>query len=191
MVRSTIPTNREAVRSPEIVFVSLKNICLFVAFSSPEHEHIFAIAQPFASQAGIRKAPSWEQSASGPLSHCSLAQQVSQLAFKLLNYLLRPLNGCREFATLLLPAVNAFNLLFAAPLFGFELVADPTLLLELRSGHDKFGAACFTCAVFSVAMLPEMAPFVIAAGESMLVVKAHPGTSFSASEVLLKKETES
>ena len=81
MVRSTIPTNREAVRSPEIVSVSLKNICLSVAFSSPEHEHIFAIAQPFASQSGTRKAPSWEQSASGPLSHCSLAQQVSQLAF--------------------------------------------------------------------------------------------------------------
>ena len=81
MVRSTIPTNREAVRSPEIVPVSLKSICLSVAFSSPEHKHIFAIAQPLTSQAGIRTAPSWEQSASGPLSHGSLAQQVPQLAF--------------------------------------------------------------------------------------------------------------
>lgn len=73
--------------------------------------------------------------------------------------------------------------MLAAPLLGFELVADPTLLLELRSGHDKLGAACFTCAVLSVAMLPEMAPFVIAAGESMLVVKAHSGASFSVRSV--------
>ena len=80
--------------------------------------------------------------------------------------------------------------MLAAPFFGFELVADPTLLLELRSGHDELGAACFTCAVFSVAVLPEMAPFVVAAGESMLVVKAHSGASFSMLGVLQKEETE-
>ena len=49
--------------------------------------------------------------------------------------------------------------------------------MELRSGHDEFGATCFTCAVFSVAVLSEMAPLVIAARESMLVVKTHAGAS--------------
>ena len=77
--------------------------------------------------------------------------------------------------------------MLAAPFFGVKFVADPTLLLELRSRHDKFGAACFTRAVFSVAVLSEVAPFIVAAGESMLVVEAHPGASFAMLEMLQEK----
>ncbi|KAM0803663.1 hypothetical protein BDR22DRAFT_839541 [Usnea florida] len=39
MVRSTIPTNREAVRSPEIVPVSLKSICLCLRLVSGQPLH--------------------------------------------------------------------------------------------------------------------------------------------------------
>ena len=49
----------------------------------------------------------------------------------------------------------------------------PTISPNWQRRHDKLGAACFTSAVFSVAMLPKMAPFEVTARELLLVVKAH------------------
>ena len=49
----------------------------------------------------------------------------------------------------------------------------PTVPPNWQRGHDELGAACFTSAIFSVAMLPKMTPLEVAAREFLLVVKAH------------------
>ena len=44
---------------------------------------------------------------------------------------------------------------------------------NVQGGHDEFGAACFTCTVFSITVLSEVVPFEIATLEFSLVVEAH------------------
>ena len=106
-------------------------------------------------------------------SHCPLIHQVHHLALQLLDNLFRTLDrGCVP-ARLLSPAVNAVKLLSATPLFRLEFVAMPTVSPNWQRGHNELGAARFTSAIFSVAMLPKMTPFEVTAREFLLVVKAH------------------
>lgn len=101
-----------------------------------------------------------------------------------LDNLLRTLNGCCKPASFFLPAANAVHFLRPTSSFRFEFLAMLAHAFDLQRCHDKLRAACFTCAVFPIAVLSEVIPFEIATLKLSLVVKAHFVTAFPVSTVL-------
>jgi hypothetical protein len=69
--------------------------------------------------------------------------------------------------------MKPFLLLGPSAALGVDFLADFAFLLELVRLHYKFHTARFTGAVLMIAMLSEMAPFPISAGETVLIEKTH------------------
>lgn len=105
----------------------------------------------------------------------ALAPQVENLTVQHLDHVTGSVNRGPELATLPLPPADPINLCVSTSLFRVDLVAELAFLADRDRLHDEFHAACFTCAVFSVAMLSKVSPFPIAACKSMLVEEAHVG----------------
>ena len=103
----------------------------------------------------------------------TLASKIVYLLVQNLDQIIRTINRRPEFPPFPLPAVDAIHLCASPSLFRFNLVADLAFLGVLERLHDKLHTAGFTRAVFSVAMLPEVSPFPIAAGKLMLIKEAH------------------
>ncbi len=99
-----------------------------------------------------------------------------------LNDLFGPCNGGRP-VPLLPPAVNAVQFRRSTPLLRFEFLAMLAIASYRDCCHNKLSAACFTRAVFPVAVLPEVVPFEVATLKFSLVVKAHFVTTFVVSTV--------
>lgn len=116
--------------------------------------------------------------------HCPLIHHASNLMLQTLNDLFGPFNGGRKPIPLLPPAVNAVQFLCSTSLLGFEFLAMLATASHRDRCHDKLGATCFTSAIFSVAVLPEVVPLEIATLKFSLVVKAHLVTAFIVSTIL-------
>jgi hypothetical protein len=58
-------------------------------------------------------------------------------------------------------------------LLGVNLLADSTFIADFNGLHDKSHAAGFASAVLLGAVLAKVAPLVVAASHSVLVVEAH------------------
>ena len=85
----------------------------------------------------------------------------------------RPVDRGPELSPFSLPAADALVLSTSASLLGIDFVAKLALLRVGNGVHDELHAASFTCAVFPVAVLSEVAPFPIAAGKTMHVEETH------------------
>jgi hypothetical protein len=101
------------------------------------------------------------------------------LAFEIINFLLETidiflglLNGGPA-AGLPVPSLDFLLLLANAPLLGVNLLADSALIADFDGLHDEPHAAGLASAVLLGAMLAEMAPLIVAAGHSVLVVETH------------------
>lgn len=103
----------------------------------------------------------------------TLIAKIIDLPFQRLDNLVGPVNGSPEFASLPLPAADAVLFCTPASLFGLDFVAELALLVDWNRLHDQFHTASFACAILSVAVLSEVAPFPITTGKSVLVVEAH------------------
>lgn len=114
-----------------------------------------------------------KESAKGLGPALTLAHQILHLTLQLPDDVLGALNRGHKFAPFPLPSVNALLLLGATPLLCIDFVTNPAFLAVRHCAHNKLHTARFTCAILSVAMLPEMAPFPIATSETMLVKETH------------------
>lgn len=103
----------------------------------------------------------------------SLITQVIDFFLQRFHNISRPVNGRAIFARFSLPPKDSVNFSRAASLFCVDFFADLALLGDRDSLHNEFHAACFARPVFSVAMLSKVAPFPIAALETLLVEEAH------------------
>ena len=108
-----------------------------------------------------------------PSSLFAIIDQFPVFAFKVFHHLFGFLDGGREFVPFLLPASNAFPFCVGTAFFRFDLEAQSTLFFDRHSLHHKFHATCLSGPILLVTVLSEVAPFVVATGEKMLVVKAH------------------
>jgi hypothetical protein len=94
------------------------------------------------------------------------------LAVQLVDDVLRFLDG-GWVPSLALPAGDSIYLSLTFAKLGVHLVAVLALAVLIDCLVDQFHAACFSHAVLPVAVLAEVAPFPIAAGETGLFVEAH------------------
>jgi hypothetical protein len=78
-------------------------------------------------------------------------------------------------ARLAVPPLDFLLLLPNASLFGINLLADSAFITNFDGLHDKPHAASLAGAVLLGAVLAEVTPLIVAAGHSVLVVKAHCG----------------
>lgn len=102
----------------------------------------------------------------------SFALQVIDFLLQSADVLLSLLN--RGSATgLLLPSLDLVFLLADASLLGVDLLADSALLCDLDGLHDEPHAAGLAGSVLLGAVLAEVAPLVVAASHSVLVIEAH------------------
>lgn len=109
-------------------------------------------------------------------SPLALTPQVMDLFIQCLDHVGRSVDRGPELAPFSLPAADAFVLSTSAALLGIDLVAKLTLLRVGNGVHNKLHAAGFTCTVFPVAVLSEMAPFPVATGKSVHVEETHVWT---------------
>jgi hypothetical protein len=58
-------------------------------------------------------------------------------------------------------------------MFRVDFLAKLALLADGNGLHNEFHPACFTGAIFSVAVLSEVAPFPVTALKPMLVEETH------------------
>lgn len=103
----------------------------------------------------------------------TLASQVKDLPVQNLDHISRSVNRGPKFVAFSFPAVDPVQLCASASLFRIDFVAEFTFLSDRDRLHDEFHTACFTCAIFSVAVLSEVSPLPVAAGEPMLIEEAH------------------
>ena len=83
------------------------------------------------------------------------------------------LNRRKVSVSLPCPPVNSLYLLNSSAALSFNLVTDPALLFQSICLHDQFHTTGLSSSVLAVAVLSEVAPFPVAAGETMLIEEAH------------------
>lgn len=83
------------------------------------------------------------------------------------------LNTRAELARLTHPALAVGNGLVSAAEFLFDFLAIGALVWEVNGGVEEFHAAGLANAVLAVAVLFEVAPFPVAAGELVAFVETH------------------
>ena len=146
-----------------------------------ENQPARALPQP--TEQGCQYTTSQWASTGALEPHCPLIHHAPDFMLQTLNNLFGPFNGGRKPISLLPPAVNAVQFLRSTPLLCFEFLAMLAIASHRDRCHDKLSPACFTRAVFSVAVLPEVVPFEITTLKFSLVVKAHCVTAFVVSTV--------
>ena len=104
---------------------------------------------------------------------CTLIEALVHLLLPLGNALLRLFNRGLKLAALGLPTVDAFLFILDTALFGVDFLAELAFVAELDRAVLQPHATGFTCAIFSVAVLSEVAPLEVAACKDVLIVVAH------------------
>ena len=103
----------------------------------------------------------------------TFVSELSNLFFQSLDNIPRTVNRRAKPASFSLPTADSLHLCQLSSVFRFNLVAQFAFLADWNGLHDEFHATCFTCSIFSIAMLSEMSPFPITTLESVLIEKAH------------------
>lgn len=71
------------------------------------------------------------------------------------------------------PSPDLLLLLPNASLFGVNFLTDPALVTDFDGLHDQPHTTGLASSIFLRTMLAEVAPLIVAAGHSVLVVEAH------------------
>jgi hypothetical protein len=99
--------------------------------------------------------------------------QSTNLLVQLHDELVGPVNGGHQSGPLPLPSFQAINLGASTSEFGFNLLAEATLVVVVLSHINELHSACFAGAILVIAPMGEAGPAPVSTGETLLVVKTH------------------
>lgn len=102
-----------------------------------------------------------------------LRLNTRNLSLKRHDILSSLLNACSETMWLLQPTRTIRHGFLASSEFLLDFLAKSTFVWEIDCAEDHFHSASFTCAVFSVAVLFEVSPLPVTAGELVAFEEAH------------------
>lgn len=99
--------------------------------------------------------------------------ELPDLPLKVVDDGLGLLHGGLHDAPLSTPPGNAFDLVLASAILGFDLLAELALHLDVLGVVDEFHAAGFAHPILVVALGRKASPRPVAAGKLLLVIEAH------------------
>ena len=99
--------------------------------------------------------------------------ELVDLSVKSLDDIDRLFDRRSEPTTITLPTLNSVYFRSPTAHLGVDLFTEFAFLADGHGRHDEFHTACFTCTVFTIAVLAEMSPFPVAANETVLIEEAH------------------
>lgn len=94
---------------------------------------------------------------------------------KTFDQVVRLIDGVSETSGFTLPPGDLVELSGSSTEFRLDLLAGLALVPDSIGCHDEFHTARFSGAILSVAVLSEVSPLPVAAGEDVLLVEAHGG----------------
>lgn len=106
--------------------------------------------------------------------------KIADLNVKTLDHVIGLVDRCAETTAFQFPALDLGDLGCSTAQLSVDFLASLALVRDAVGGHDQFHTTRFAGAVFTIAVLSEVAPLPVAASEQVLVEETHDTNTWEA-----------